>query len=265
MFYLHADFDSTGISADTVVLLRVTVSLRAREHYEIMQKSRRGRLSGEFRNKVGWLAGNLYSRVGTPDWSDQEDGLKRFESLIEGFLGSGKYEWVKESLVKSAENEGVELKHLSSRDEVLRVLNECKPEPIKETIVKLVSSELVELFENMPQAIAGPISKKLENEFKQHDVSISAGQIQTTLLEHLSGLKQGVIDYVALSTAKHLIQSSSIKDDTLDILETKCREELEKSIENCVKALPEILSNRLRNKPLMGSVVDKKIYYSVVY
>jgi len=94
LFYLHPDTDTIGISDYAIALLRVTVALRAKEHYKLLQQARTGRLGGQFRNKLGWLVGNLYSRVGTPDWSDQEDGeekmLELINSLIDSNLGNYK-------------------------------------------------------------------------------------------------------------------------------------------------------------------------------
>ena len=55
----------------SVALLRVKFSLRS-EHYKILQQSRRLGLSDPYASKLGWLVGNLYSRVATPDWEDQE-------------------------------------------------------------------------------------------------------------------------------------------------------------------------------------------------
>lgn len=70
VFYLHPDADA-GIATPSVALLRVTFSLR-RQHYDLLMDSRCGRMQGEFANKLGWLSGNLFSRVATPDWNDQE-------------------------------------------------------------------------------------------------------------------------------------------------------------------------------------------------
>jgi hypothetical protein len=65
LFYLHPDLDA-GISEQSVAMLRVTLSLKA-EHYELFREARRGRLDARFGNELGWLSGNLYSRVATPD------------------------------------------------------------------------------------------------------------------------------------------------------------------------------------------------------
>ncbi|MHB1034346.1 MAG: hypothetical protein ACYC35_04275 [Pirellulales bacterium] len=50
----------------------MSIALRG-EHYRMLQESRRGRLGPEYAAKLGWLTGNLYSRIATPDWEDQEN------------------------------------------------------------------------------------------------------------------------------------------------------------------------------------------------
>ncbi len=82
LFYLHPDLDS-GITVQSVAVLRVAISVRATEHYDTLRKARVGRLSKEFQPKLGWMVGNLYSRVGVQDWKEQlEDQNKDLESDI---------------------------------------------------------------------------------------------------------------------------------------------------------------------------------------
>lgn len=103
MVYLHQDGD-VGISEPSVALLRVSIALRSSEHYKAIQKARTGRLAVSFRNKLGWLAGNLFSRVDTSDWSEQPQG-KRQESEIIGNLllsSASKAIWAPAALIQNA-------------------------------------------------------------------------------------------------------------------------------------------------------------------
>src|SRR5207247_8080250 len=81
LFYLHPDAD-VGIAVPAAAMLRVSISLRSREHYNVLKAARCGRLRAEFRNKLGWLTGNLYSRVDTPDWADEDGGAEASKALI---------------------------------------------------------------------------------------------------------------------------------------------------------------------------------------
>ena len=82
-FFLRAD-NSQGLTADCCACLRVTVPLRV-EHYAVLLKAKTGQLKEVFQAKLGWLVGNNYSRVGTPDWAEAQAGLR---AVIEAAVSS---------------------------------------------------------------------------------------------------------------------------------------------------------------------------------
>ena len=98
LFYLYPDGD-IGIGEDAVAFLRVSVAFRA-DHYDLMCRARQGRLKPEFANKLGWLVGNLYSRVGTPDWPRKELSARIREHLKSH--GQDGPVWLDERLAKEA-------------------------------------------------------------------------------------------------------------------------------------------------------------------
>jgi hypothetical protein len=71
IFYLHPDME-VQIPDPSIALLQVSFALKADSHYDALVGARSGRLSHEFQCKLGWLIGNLYSRVATKDWSDSD-------------------------------------------------------------------------------------------------------------------------------------------------------------------------------------------------
>ncbi len=81
-FYLHEE-TKFSISKSSCALLRRPFSVSA-DHYDELRDARRLSLSGVFQAKLGWLAGNLYSRVGTPDWSDEKKN--EFKSVLKATL-----------------------------------------------------------------------------------------------------------------------------------------------------------------------------------
>lgn len=76
IYYLHPEA-RIGLAEESIVLLRVSIAMRATEHYETLLAARKGRLDPEFANKLGWLCGNLYSRVGIKDWKETEEDKKK--------------------------------------------------------------------------------------------------------------------------------------------------------------------------------------------
>jgi hypothetical protein len=71
-FFLHPE-PLAGITEDCVVDLRVILSLYGKMHYKEVLDARVGSLSGVYANKLGWMAGHLFSRVPTKDWNELEN------------------------------------------------------------------------------------------------------------------------------------------------------------------------------------------------
>ncbi len=88
IYYLHPEA-AIGLAEGSIALLRVSIALRAEEHYDALVGARRGRLDPEFANKLGWLCGNLYSRVGIKDWKETEEDQKTASAIKRAFLDDG--------------------------------------------------------------------------------------------------------------------------------------------------------------------------------
>ncbi len=114
LFYLHPDAD-VGIPTASVALLRVSIALR-RDHYEMLQECRCGRLGPEYAAKLGWLTGNLYSRVATPDWEEQEKdesaSAKQAQSLLRRISRPSDQNWVPARWLKAAREKNVDLSNI---------------------------------------------------------------------------------------------------------------------------------------------------------
>lgn len=57
-----------GFLDDCCTHLHLSISIRAYEHYDVCLGAKVLELKENFRAKLGWLVGNLYSRVGTEDY-----------------------------------------------------------------------------------------------------------------------------------------------------------------------------------------------------
>lgn len=66
-FFLKADPES-GITLDSCTLLHLSISIQSNLHFETCLAAKIVELKENFRAKLGWLVGNLYSRVGTEDY-----------------------------------------------------------------------------------------------------------------------------------------------------------------------------------------------------
>lgn len=66
-FFLKAEPDY-GLTIDCCTQLHLSISIRAYQHYDLCLEAKILQLGENFRAKLGWLVGNLYSRVGTEDY-----------------------------------------------------------------------------------------------------------------------------------------------------------------------------------------------------
>ena len=163
VFYLHPDAQA-GVAVPSLVLLRVSVSFRV-EHYQTLVNDRRGRLKPEFQSKLGWLTGNLFSRVGTTDWHESPSREKELDKLIAMFMGTDenrqndKYPlWVNKNRVESARKAG-EITDQTKRDEIISVIEKYPIPNPKQDIVKAVNN----IIKNIVKDIDEQTIKKIEN------------------------------------------------------------------------------------------------------
>jgi hypothetical protein len=165
LFYLHKDADA-GIAVPSVALLRVGVTLRA-EHYQLLVQSRRGRLGPEFTAKLGWLVGNLFSRVGTPDWSKPPERETQLESLIKETLDADGSEaaplWVRGAWVAAAKENGCDLANLP-KAELRDALQKHKPPAAKDRVIERALEVVGEVIDGVATDDLKRISARLSND-----------------------------------------------------------------------------------------------------
>lgn len=68
-FFLYKD-NSLGFNESMVAFLKVSIAIKSKEHYDKCLAAKKIELADEFKAKLGWLVGNIYSRVGTKDWTN---------------------------------------------------------------------------------------------------------------------------------------------------------------------------------------------------
>ena len=86
LFYLHT-FPSHGLNNNSCTFLHLSIAIRAHEHYDVCLNAKRIELTSNFQAKLGWLVGNLYSRVGTADFVPTcYENQKEFDNYIETIM-----------------------------------------------------------------------------------------------------------------------------------------------------------------------------------
>lgn len=87
-FFLKAE-PERDLKHDSCAFLELSVPIRSDRHYETCTAAKRLELSEEFRAKLGWLVGDLFSRVGTKDYAPGVGMDKtRFTAFLEETIKS---------------------------------------------------------------------------------------------------------------------------------------------------------------------------------
>jgi hypothetical protein len=87
-FYLHTDA-SVGITEPCCAFLQLSVSFRS-QHYDKCLDAKTAQLREPFQAKLGWLIGNMYSRVATTEWNlekkDEKVGAAASKIIKQTFI-----------------------------------------------------------------------------------------------------------------------------------------------------------------------------------
>lgn len=164
LFYLHQDAD-VALVEPCVALLRVGVDFRV-DHYEVIRKARCGRLAPQFQAKLGWMLGNLYSRVATDDWYEKPNGRsflrKMTETAIKGDGSSIAPKWVKREWVDAARQKGIEIESIPP-DQLDDILEQHRPPTPVEQVIEQVTIAVKDVLPWVCSEEMRKIVNRLEN------------------------------------------------------------------------------------------------------
>jgi hypothetical protein len=162
LFYLHPDADS-GVSTNCVAMLRIAIALRT-EHYDTIREARRGRLRPEFQAKLGWLTGNLYSRVGTEDWSEPKDRKRDQESIVKHVIDSlAGVKWASSEAVNRAIRAGFTGED-KTPEETSKVIDSHEPTPFDQQVRDELRRVIAQNDLGIPTEVQERLMKRLPND-----------------------------------------------------------------------------------------------------
>ena len=102
-FYLHND-NRFGLKEPYCAILRLSVAIRSNQHYEDCLKAKFMQLDENFRAKLGWSVGQIFSRVGTQDWVPKPKAEPEFKQMIKDILDAS-YIWLDKNQMKIIEDD----------------------------------------------------------------------------------------------------------------------------------------------------------------
>lgn len=279
LFYLPPDAD-VGIATPSVIMLRVSIALR-RSHYDLLRDARSGRLASQYSNKLGWLCGNLYSRVGVPDWEDQENDRHASLNFAKSFLDSATtpadQTWVPESWIESAKSNGISLENIPLHEFSTSIKKYAPPEPLElimdsvsrvsgEAVIKRVGDAIrkslmasTEWVTQFIEVLVGSIGEGMKQDKKQQFtlLLLADTKFRSSIQQHVASKfkdmrtpDQEGIDGVCSS----ITTARSLGKQTSEILRRHLRVQLGEHPE-----LVEPLLEQISTKPYLSEEVMDKI------
>lgn len=139
-FFLRAVPES-GLDSDRCTFLYLSIAIKA-EHYHKCLRAKIIQLDDVFQSKLGWLVGNLYSRVGTPDyWPTAISEKRDFNDLVQNLL-EGQLVWVPQRIfrdVKELADQNSDEEPNASLEEVFEKADKLAEERAEQRVENLVS------------------------------------------------------------------------------------------------------------------------------
>lgn len=170
LFFLFPDAD-LKLGEEAVATLRVTVPVSSAQ-YDVLTRSRVGRLKPEFQAKLGWLLGNLYNRPATPDWADFPGGKEKFDGLVSRFSkgneGDANVEWIEDLLIQEARRIGRSLEEAS-----LEELESLRPPPTMDRALDEINAQLSKVLPEVDSEVLVKFRNRLKNSGKFKKLLVS--------------------------------------------------------------------------------------------
>lgn len=159
-FFLQAA-PEFGLEIDCCTQLHLSISIRAYEHFDVCLNAKILELRENFRAKLGWLVGNLYSRVGTEDYVPGAiPDMETFNSFVSGRM-ENHVVWIPESDFSAAKKTA---RRADTFDELLQCLAEERDRKSETRLDQLVNNVAKEFSFDVDQ------KRTLKNVLAQHSL-----------------------------------------------------------------------------------------------
>lgn len=139
-FYLH-DESSVGLRS-SCAFLRLSIALHSK-HYQKLRAARMMALTLPFQAKLGWLVGDIFSRVGTDDWVPHTKTAEEWKALLNK-LADENVLFLPDQQIRSfaKKNKGIEIN--KSATELRELIRQEQAPKRKDQVIEAVISHLVD-------------------------------------------------------------------------------------------------------------------------
>jgi hypothetical protein len=158
--YFYLDAADTPLVSDSVAFLNLSIAIKSDLHLAKCVAAKMLQLTDAFQAKLGWLVGQMFSRVGTPDWDAAELG-KKVSSIVDDTAI-----WVDDSKIGDVEASyselGSSMDHVLSSAEIMKMLNKVPTK--KQRVIARATEVLREALGEGQSSTAERLRKRLESD-----------------------------------------------------------------------------------------------------
>jgi hypothetical protein len=158
-FYLHDDAAS-GFNDKMVAFLRLSIAIKSDLYYEAYLHSKIIELTLEFKAKLGWLVGQMYSRVATPDWINSSLTKGEFKNQIDDLLDA-RVHWVNKKLIRELNSKYSEPIHRLDKSKCEELISSIKIQKDREIFKDKISVILTDFIDD--ETVIEKIVKRIDN------------------------------------------------------------------------------------------------------
>ncbi|MBQ8028179.1 MAG: hypothetical protein IJ262_02090 [Clostridia bacterium] len=163
-FFLYKD-GSLGLTNSMIASLKVSIALKSELHYDKCLSAKVLELSDEFKAKLGWLVGNIYSRVGTTDWESIKTSSERKNMLTEELQShciKGEKSQIN-ALKKELEAHEQDIK---TAEDALAFIKECHIESKYDQVISVIEGIIASPRNNIPDEEKSFLIRTIKNTSK---------------------------------------------------------------------------------------------------
>lgn len=160
LFYLPPYLDA-GIAVHSIANLQVNFALKL-DNYDSLIKNLKGRLSNVYQNRLGWLVGNLFSRVAIPDF-DQEEKKTIIRELLKRKDSERGPFWISQDAVSEAQSKGLKMDGRTTQ-EIYELIKSHSPSSPKEKAIERILNILKEEASGLGEPVLDRISRMLRQD-----------------------------------------------------------------------------------------------------
>lgn len=176
-FYLHPE-PLLGLTDPHCASLRLKVSIKASLHYETCIQARMLSLAPLYQAKLGWMIGNIYSRVGTEEWVPTAETKKDFDQRVRLLLDKAcKWEDPKR-LLKAKATVTAQLLDAGTEAIQKHIADTIVPDPVEEVITAVIAQ-----LQKLAKVADDEEAKKIANRLRNDPVIAKLRKQQTQELE----------------------------------------------------------------------------------